>query len=382
MELKTGYKQTEVGVIPEDWEVKLLPEVCRFRSGKAHEQYISEFGQYVCVNSKFISTEGSIRKFSTKNFCPANKGDVLMVMSDLPNGRALAKAYLVEEDEIYAVNQRICCLTAYRDSSEYLFYALNRNKYFLQFDDGVSQTHLLNRVFEKCQIPVPIALVEQAAIAAALSDVDELLVAQDMLIAKKRSIKQGAMQELLTGRRRLPGFGGEFEVKRLSDLCSLKSGEAITAAHIDECSVFPCYGGNGLRGFTKSYTHEGDYALIGRQGALCGNVVSASGKFFASEHALVVTPKVTTDIHWLSHVLRRANLNQYSESSAQPGLSASKLLLLDFLVPPMKEEQTAIAQVLAGIDAEISALEGKREKTALLKKGMMQELLTGRTRLV
>ncbi|MEI7776426.1 MAG: restriction endonuclease subunit S, partial [Verrucomicrobiota bacterium] len=144
--MKSGYKHTEVGVIPEDWEVKCLPEVLRFRGGKAHEQYISETGRYICVNSKFISTEGEIRKYSTANFCPANRGDVLMVMSDLPNGRALAKAYLVEKDDTYAVNQRVCALTAYRDSPEYFFFVLNRHPYFLKFDNGVSQTHLLNNV--------------------------------------------------------------------------------------------------------------------------------------------------------------------------------------------------------------------------------------------
>jgi len=80
MKLKPGYKQTEVGVIPEEWEVKLLPDVCRFRGGKAHEQHISEFGRFVCVNSKFISTDGKVRKYSTANFCCAKRNDVLMVV--------------------------------------------------------------------------------------------------------------------------------------------------------------------------------------------------------------------------------------------------------------------------------------------------------------
>ncbi len=153
--MKTGYKQTEVGVIPEEWEVKLLPEVLRFRGGKAHEQHISERGRYVCVNSEFISTDGEVRKYSSANFSPANKGDVLMVMSDLPNGRALAKAYLFEKDDSYAVNQRVCAPSAYRDCPEYFFYVLNRHPYFLKFDNGVSQTHILNNVFQKCPIPVP-----------------------------------------------------------------------------------------------------------------------------------------------------------------------------------------------------------------------------------
>ena len=249
----------------------------------------------------------------------------------------------------------------------------------LAIQTGVPHTNL--GILRSYQFPAPL-LTEQSAIAAALSDVDALLAAQDTLIRKKQAIKQGAMQELLTGKRRLPGFGEKWGVKRLNELCSLKSGESITAARIDEHWTIPCYGGNGLRGFTESYTHEGDFALIGRQGALCGNVSIVDGKFFASEHALVVTPNFSTDIRWLSIVLRRANLNKYSESSAQPGLSASKLLSLEFLVPPTRDEQSAISELLSEIDVDIFAMRAKREKTALLKQGMMQELLTGKTRLV
>lgn len=198
-----GDKETEVGKIPYDWNIKLLPEVCRFRGGKAHEQYVCSSGKFICVNSKFISTEGRVRKFCSKNFCPASRGDVLMVMSDLPNGNALAKAFLVDQDSVYAVNQRVCALTPYRDSSPYLFYALNRNRYFLKFDDGVNQTHLLNHVFAKCPLILPSQIDEQRAIAQTLSDIDAELESLESKLAKARQIKQGMMQELLTGRIRL-----------------------------------------------------------------------------------------------------------------------------------------------------------------------------------
>ena len=162
----------------------------------------------------------------------------------------------------------------------------------------------------------------------------------------------------------------------------MKSGEGITGADIDDFAMYPCYGGNGIRGYTSRFTHEGRFALIGRQGALCGNVVEVNGRFFASEHAVVVTPKLRTDIRWLAYVLGTMNLNQYSESSAQPGLSVSKILMLEVDVPPSKAEQAAIANVLSDMDAELSALESRRDKTLALKQAMMQELLTGRTRLV
>ncbi len=161
----------------------------------------------------------------------------------------------------------------------------------------------------------------------------------------------------------------------------MKSGESITSADIDDTSRFPCHGGNGLRGFTDRFTHSGRFALIGRQGALCGNVVGVSGQFFASEHAVVVTAFQQTDIGWLTYVLRGMCLNQYSESSAQPGLSVAKLLLLDVACPPTRAEQRAIAVVLTDVDALIGSLEVLIEKKRAIKRAAMQQLLTGRTRL-
>ena len=120
---------------------------------------------------------------------------------------------------------------------------------------------------------------------------------------------------------------------------------------------------NGLRGYTSRFTHDGGFALIGRQGALCGNVPGVEGKFFASEHAVVVTPNSETDIRWLTYVLATMNLNRYSESSAQPGLSVSKIRMLEVRFPPTRTEQTAIAAVLSDMDAELSALEARRDKT-------------------
>ena len=171
-----------------------------------------------------------------------------------------------------------------------------------------------------------------------------------------------------------------WSLLRLSDISNMKSGMTITSRDISESGIYPCYGGNGLRGYTSVYTHEGDYALVGRQGALCGNVQYVSGRFFASEHAVVVTPQKSTDINWLYHVLKSMNLNQYSESSAQPGLSVLKLLNLTVIVPK-KSEQTAIASVLSDTDALIENLEKLIAKKRNIKQGVMQELLTGKKRL-
>lgn len=173
----------------------------------------------------------------------------------------------------------------------------------------------------------------------------------------------------------------DWAVSPLEQLCSMKSGQGITSSAIEEAGKHPCYGGNGLRGYTNKFTHEGNYALIGRQGALCGNVIGAVGQFYASEHAIVVTPRSSVDIDWLTFVLRDMNLNQYSESSAQPGLSVSKLLCLPVATPTKKIEQQAIAEALTDADALIEALEQLLAKKRQIKQGAMQELLTGQKRL-
>ena len=173
----------------------------------------------------------------------------------------------------------------------------------------------------------------------------------------------------------------EWNAIELDEVCSMKSGEGITAARIDQFSEYPCYGGNGLRGYTSRFTHDGSFALIGRQGALCGNVVGAEGKFFASEHAVVVTARSGTDIRFLTYVLGAMRLNRFSESSAQPGLSVSKILKLTLAVPPTEAEQGAIAAALGDVDALLGGLDRLIAKKRDLKKAAMQQLLTGQTRL-
>ena len=147
-----------------------------------------------------------------------------------------------------------------------------------------------------------------------------------------------------------------WEVCSLKRIVRLKSGEGITSDAIEAERLHPVYGGNGLRGYTSLYTHDGCYVLIGRQGALCGNVNYASGKFWASEHAVVATPSRQVETRWLGELLRAMNLNQYSISAAQPGLAVDTLNALQVPLPPLPE-QGAIAAFLDLETAKIDALD-------------------------
>ena len=173
----------------------------------------------------------------------------------------------------------------------------------------------------------------------------------------------------------------EWEVDRLGEIClTFKSGTTITSQSIKESGLYPVYGGNGLRGYTDSYTHNGDYILIGRQGALCGNINFIRGKAYISEHAIAVQPNESNSIEFLRYKLDFWNLNRFSESSAQPGLSVEKLVRYKLAVPPM-EEQRKIAEILGVWDEAIEKQSRLIEKLELRKRALMQRLLTGRTRL-
>jgi type I restriction enzyme S subunit len=154
--------------IPAHWDVVRAATVCDFLSGKAHEQFIDPDGEFVCVTARFISTGGEHARNCSANFCPAQNGDVLMVMSDLPRGRALARAYRINDNRKYAVNQRVCVLRAHSIDSQYLAYFANRNPQLLAHDDGSNQTHLSNAAFKTLMVPVP-PHEEQQAIVADLS---------------------------------------------------------------------------------------------------------------------------------------------------------------------------------------------------------------------
>lgn len=173
----------------------------------------------------------------------------------------------------------------------------------------------------------------------------------------------------------------EWKVDRLGEIClTFKSGTTITSQSIKESGLYPVYGGNGLRGYTDSYTHNGDYILIGRQGALCGNINFIRGKAYISEHAIAVQPNESNSIEFLRYKLDFWNLNRFSESSAQPGLSVEKLVRYKLAVPQI-EEQRKIAEILGVWDEAIEKQSRLIEKLELRKRALMQRLLTGRTRL-
>jgi type I restriction enzyme S subunit len=187
----------------EGWVTKKFSDVVDYIHGKAHEQYIVEDGKYKVVNSKFISSDGEVVKYSNTSFLTAKKNDILTVLSDLPNGKALAKCFLVDQNNLYAVNQRICIWRTKGSDPLFLYYILNRHSYFLQLDDGVTQTHILNGDINKFELSIIEDVHKQREIGIILRDIDNEIRILENKNDKLQLQKQGMMQVLLTGKIRL-----------------------------------------------------------------------------------------------------------------------------------------------------------------------------------
>lgn len=179
-----------------EWQSTLLGAVVDYENGRAHENEIDEEGNFIVVNSKFISTDGEVVKRTNTPYCLADKEDILMVLSDVPNGRAIAKCFFVDQSGKYTVNQRICRLHSKNVNSKLLFYLINRNPYFLSFDDGVKQTNLKKSEVLECPLMIPSSSIEQQKIADLLSSIDDLIIATEQKIKSLEKHKKGLMQQL------------------------------------------------------------------------------------------------------------------------------------------------------------------------------------------
>lgn len=380
-----GYKQTEVGVIPSDWEVRKLGEIADVATGntpptKDQSNYGNDFffvspadlgkGKYITDTEKKLSKKG----FEISRKFPANS--ILFTCIGSTIGKSgIAPKELTSNQQINAI---------FPDDSfytDYLFYALNLLSPRIKSLAGEQAVPIINKSeFEETLIPLPPTKAEQSAIAAALSDADALISSLEKLIAKKRNIKQGAMQQLLTGKKRLPGFSGKWEVQSLKTISSsVVSGKSKNKS---ETGIFTVFGSTGIIGFNSSYDYEGQKILIARVGANAGTTNIVDGKYCVSDNTLIVDLKKDNDFLFVFYFLKHSHLNNLVFGSGQPLITGSQLKDLNIPLPPTKAEQAAIAQILSDMDAEIEALEQKLHKYRMIKQGMMQKLLTGKTRLI
>lgn len=375
------------------WEDKMLGELIISSKGKLTKQ--SEFledGFQPLINADAINGRETIYS-ETKGAVLCNEDDVLMLW----DGERSGLVTFGFKGVVGSTFTKLKTLEVL--DSKYLFYFLNEKFLWIQNNrTGTGVPHVPKDLERILIVKYPKDKTEQHRIATILFTADSVIEKTQATIAKYKAIKQGMLQDLFTrgidtatGKLRpsyqdapelykeskLGFISKEWSEERVGGLCSMKSGEGITSKSIYEMSDFPVYGGNGLRGFTNSYTHDGEFTLVGRQGALCGNITRVRGKFYASEHAVVVTVENEINIDWLSQKLDTMNLNQYSEASAQPGLSVNKILRLPIIKPPFIE-QNKIAERLLSIDQKLQTEQNFLLKQQQIKAGLMNDLLSGR----
>jgi type I restriction enzyme S subunit len=195
---KNGTKVPELRFagFADDWEERKLIEVADYRNGKAHEKDISEAGDYIVVNSKFVSTNGLVKKYSDEMIAPLSKNEIAFVLSDVPNGRAIARTFLISEENKYSLNQRIAGITPHADTNSYFLHSLmNRNHYFLRFDDGVSQTNLSKKEVEKWVELYP-SYGEQQKIGSFFQQLDETIALHQRKLDLLKEQKKGFLQKM------------------------------------------------------------------------------------------------------------------------------------------------------------------------------------------
>jgi type I restriction enzyme S subunit len=384
--MKIGYKQTEVGVIPEEWEEKSIRSVCKLINGRGFKPHEWKSNGLPIIRIQNLNGSEDFNYFEGPyaKKLEVENGQLLFAWS---GSRGTSFGPHVWNGSLGLLNYHTWKVQVDGRSicTDFFLHALKQlTKFIEDRAHGASAlVHTQKWEMEGFTFPMPPTTAEQRAIASALSDVDGLLGALDRLIAKKRDLKQAAMQQLLTGQTRLPGFHGEWEVKRLGDVASVSKGTQLHSSETDEGGKFAHLNG----GITpSSYTHKsntnGNTIAISEGGNSCGFVQFMTAPYWCGGHCYSVIPN-GVDNHFLYHALKgqQSAIMGLRVGSGLPNVQKTGLLDFKIELPATHPEQTAIAEVLTEMDAELAALEQRREKTRALKQGMMQELLTGRTRL-
>lgn len=412
---ETRFKQTEIGLIPEDWEILSVGKDCTVKArigwqGLTTSEYMLH-GKYGLITSTDIvngkinwSSCFFVSKFryeQDKNII-IKAGDILIskdgtigkvgIVSEIPFPATLNSGVFV----VRSKNQQLQYATALAFISPYF------KDFIKRLTAGSTIIHLYQKDIVKFTYPVPKCIEEQNKIASALTTIDNLLLSLDKLIEKKRLIKQGAMQELLTGKKRLPGFAGEWVERRLGEISEMNSG-GTPSVNVKEYYGYGIpflsisdmsWQGKYLKQTEKSITYLGlknSSARIVPSGTILYAMYASIGKCSIANIELAISQailgiKVNKEVlnnlylyYYLSFIENKAK--EIGQQGTQSNLSKQIVEKFKIQLPTIKEQQT-IATVLSSIDKEIESLEGKKAKYEQIKQGMMQQLLTGKIRLI
>ncbi len=405
-----------IGDIPEHWEVRKLRFVGNFTASGIDKKIIE--GEPIVKIINYTDVYGNSNNIlnSARTYMEVScseerqkehqvkKGDLIFTPSSETIEDIGVSALVNEDLENTAYSYHVLRFRFEKELAHNFKKYLCSNHFVLnQFSSNAKGTtrQILNRDnFNSINVLLP-TFPEQSAIADYL---DEKTAQIDKLIAEKRRLiellkeeRLGVINQAVTrginphaklkpsGIAWLGDIPEHWEVKKLKYVASFRSGEGITSDAIRDEGEFPVYGGNGLRGYFSSFTHDGNFALIGRQGALCGNVNYAFGKFWASEHAVVATLLDEHEVFWFGELLRIMNLNQYSQSAAQPGLAVENIKNLSAAVPSIEEQKQIVEFIETATgktDATIATIEKEIGFLREYRTALISEVVTGKIKVI
>ena len=378
---ETRFKDTEVGRIPEDWNVRRLGDIVTLINGRAYKQEeLLNSGKYKVLRvGNFFSNDNwyySNLELNDKQYC--NNGDLLYAWSCTYGAHIWNKSKTIFHYHIWKVilNSEL--------HKVFLQYLLNNDvEEQKKTSQGSTMSHITKGFMEGRVFPIP-PFSEQTRIAASLSNIDALISELGRLIEKKRAIKQGAMQQLLTGKKRLKGFSEPWAEKQLGEIANTITTGKLDANAMVEGGKYRFYTCASTYFWIDKYAFNEEALLISGNGENVGYVHYYKGKFNAYQRTYVLYG-FSEDILFVKHYLQlflKTRIDKEKSASNTPYILMSTVADMILKLPQQKEEQSAIAFILTSMDDEIAALESKKAKYEQIKQGMMQQLLTGKIRLL
>lgn len=374
-------------------EITTLGESCEFFNGKAHEKSIDENGQYIVVNSKFISQEGRVLKRTKEQMFPLYKGDIVMVMSDVPNGKALAKCSIIDNNDTYSLNQRICCIRSKEFDTKYLYYQLNRHEHFLAFNNGENQTNLRKDDILACPLIKP-SMEEQRRM------VDELDTVFSQLDVVNQNLQQNYnnAKDIYSNYLRLTFLekGENWAEKKLNEICDFKSGTTIPV-NLERTSGDVLYAKVGdmtldknavemvtsSRFVNKSEIKMSQIIPIGsiifpkRGGAIATNKKRKIVKpTIVDLNTMAITPHKAVNKEFLFHWFQLIDLNEISNGTSIPQINNYSFDDIYLPYPISLDEQLRIVTQLEFLNQQSDKLlklySEKLSKMEELKSGILK----------
>lgn len=403
--IETKFKQTEIGLIPEDWEQSSVADLfLHIRSNSLSRDCLNyedgriknvHYGDVLVKLGEVTDAEADLLPFVNKDIELSVNPNVLLqsgdvVMADTAEDETAGKStelINVKSDVVAGLHTIVNRPKQQVFSAKYLGYFFNSSLYHTQllpYMQGIKVLSLSKKAIDSTIVVYPKDKQEQSRIAEALSDIDKLIASLSKMIEKKRLMKQGTMQQLLTGKKRLPGFDGEWVGKKLKEVCNVKRGVRVTRESLSLAGKYPVFQNtNYPLGFYNKYNVEANtpFIIVGGSAGLIGY---SKTKYWAADDCAYFSNCDNLHKAFLYYALmsKQCELKRFVKTASVPRLDRKIIEDLDLFLPPTYSEQSAIANVLTTMDNEIESLEEERDKYIRVKEGMMQKLLTGQIRLV